>query len=426
VAVEELRKNLKGIDREIEELSAAALRGKMDARADAARYKGGWQTLLNGLNALVKSFASQAIWYESLLDGVPSPIFSTDKDMNWTFINKACEEVLKLNRHKDIGRPCCNAGTVICNSNNCAINNFKKGITPTKFEQDGKHYQVNVAELLDNSGNRAGFVEVIQDTTQLDLTIYSLNGLVSHVKKVCEQVTDGSRQIADSSQHLAEGAYGQSSAVEELNSRLFTVNEKTQANAAHSSEANELSTNAKQHALTFNDQMRKMLLAIDGIKLASDNISKIIKTIDDIAFQTNLLALNASVEASRAGEHGKGFAVVAAEVRSLAGRAQTAAKETDGLITESVGKVQNGTKIAVDMAKSLSEILTDFDKVSEKIQEIAEASVEQADTIAQISREIAQISDITLQNSASSQETAATAEKLANQADLLKRIVSDF
>jgi methyl-accepting chemotaxis protein len=172
--------------------------------------------------------------------------------------------------------------------------------------------------------------------------------------------------------------------------------------------------------------MQEMGASMDEINQAGQNISKIIKVIDEIAFQTNLLALNAAVEAARAGKHGKGFAVVAEEVRNLAARSAKAAKETSELIEGSVQKTIKGNEMAQQTTSALAEIVKGVVQFADLVEDIANKSNEQAQGINQINDGLGQISEVTQQNSANAEESAAASEELFAQAEQLRSMLSTF
>lgn len=253
-----------------------------------------------------------------------------------------------------------------------------------------------------------------------------LSNLMEEVKEISENISHQSGQLFNNNQTLVDGVSTQVNAVEELNILIEKINKQMTTVSQNAERASELSENARQDALLGNEEMQTMVLAIDGIRNASKDIAKIIKTIEDIAFQTNLLALNAAVEAARAGEHGRGFAVVAEEVRSLAVRSQVAAKETAGLITETISRVEKGTNAAEKTAKSFDSIVSDFGQVSKIVQEVALASAEESESVDQILQNITQISNIAHANESVGHETAKTSRELAEQSDTLINLFKDF
>ena len=225
------------------------------------------------------------------------------------------------------------------------------------------------------------------------------------------------------SQSLASASTEQASAIVQITSSIEGITKHVEENTADVEKTNKLAQQTKSEAGSGNAQMQLMIKAMNDINDSSQNIAKIMKVIDDIAFQTNILALNASVEAARAGVHGKGFAVVAEEVRNLAGKSADAAEEIAEMIDDSIKKIQNGTDIASDTAEKLSKIVSDVDEIAVVMDGVAVKSREQAESIVQINTGIEQISSAVQNNSATSEECAAASVELSGQAEgLMKQI----
>ncbi len=255
---------------------------------------------------------------------------------------------------------------------------------------------------------------------------YKLNDLLLQIDEAAGQVDSGADQVSSGAQALSQGATEQASSVEELAATINDISGNVSSNAQNATHVQELANKVGAEITESNQQMDHMTAAMGQIENESNEIGKIIKTIEDIAFQTNILALNAAVEAARAGSAGKGFAVVADEVRNLAAKSQDAAKDTTALIENAIAAVKNGTQIASDTAQSMANVVTNAKEVTERIDAISQASQDQAESVAQVTQGVDQISSVVQTNSATAQQSAAASEELSGQAHLLKSLISGF
>ncbi len=286
-----------------------------------------------------------------------------------------------------------------------------------------------IAELI-SEGDLTCDVKLASDKdclgNSLDRMVNSLRRVLNQTQVAAEQISAGASQVAATSEELSDGATQSASSFEEVTASMNVMSSQVTTNAQNASTANRLSNESKISAEKGDKQMSEMVSAMNEITQASQDISKIIKVIDEIAFQTNLLALNAAVEAARAGQHGKGFAVVAEEVRNLAARSSKAAEETASLIEGSVVLTQRGAVIAEQTAVALKEIMTSTNKVNDLLEEIAAASNEQSQGISQMTEGLNQIDIVTQRNSASAVESATAAEELSEQAEELHQLLQGF
>ena len=253
-----------------------------------------------------------------------------------------------------------------------------------------------------------------------------LNKTMAEIKTSAREVNAGAEQVSSGAQGLSQGATEQASSIEELSATVNDISEHIKKTAENTRLANTEAQNAGKEVSHSDKQMQQMKAAMENINQKSGEISKIIKTIDDIAFQTNILALNAAIEAARAGVAGKGFAVVADEVGNLAQKSANAAKDTTMLIEETLQAVEQGTVLADSTAESLQRVVTGASKVTELVNQIAEASVEQSRAVEQVSTGIDQISSVVQSNTATAEESAAASEELSGQANILNELVGRF
>jgi len=382
-------------------LTDAVVEGKLDVRADASKHhskhQGDFQKIVQGLN--------------NTLDTVINPLNVVAEYVDRISKGEIPEKI--TDKYKG------DFNEIINNLNKC-IDGFGGLVEANQVLQ--KMAKKDLSCKVE--GNYLGIFNDVK--IALNEFLESVNEILHQVTIASEQVSTGSKQVSDSSQSLSQGASEQASSIEEISSTMTEMTSQTKDNAENAAQANKLAEEAKANADRGNGEMKKMLEAMNEINSSSEQISKIIKVIDEIAFQTNLLALNAAVEAARAGKHGKGFAVVADEVRNLAQRSAEAAKETTELIENSVNKVQNGTEIAESTAKALEEIVTRITKVTDLVGEIASASDEQSKGIAQVNEGLGQIDQVTQSNTSVAEESASASEELSSQAEQLKAMIAEF
>ena len=253
-----------------------------------------------------------------------------------------------------------------------------------------------------------------------------LNDTMRQISQSSSQVAGGAEQVSSGAQALAQGTSEQASAVQELVATINEISSKVNQNAENAQLAEATSGSVSTKMNVSNEKMQQMIQAMEDISNSSNEIGKIIKTIEDIALQTNILALNAAVEAARAGEAGKGFAVVADEVRSLANKSAEASKNISDLIENSLKVVENGKQITDDTAKSLLDAVKDVNEMTGIIGQISQASSDQAYSISQITIGMNQISDVVQTNSATAEESAAASEEMSSQSQLMKALVGRF
>jgi methyl-accepting chemotaxis protein len=379
-------------------LTEAAREGRLSARADVSRHGGDFAKIVQGVNMT--------------LDAVIAPINEA---------SDVLQEMARGNLQVMMEGDYRGDHALIKTAMNETISNIRS------YVNEISEVLVEVSEgnlYLAITADYKGDFVAIKDS--LNNIIVSLNQVIGHIADAAEQVASGSEQVSDGSQALSQGTTEQACAIEELTSTVSEVAAKTKENAVSAGEANSLTLIVKDSADLGSNHMKQMLLAMDEINESSNNISRIIKVIDDIAFQTNILALNAAVEAARAGQHGKGFAVVAEEVRNLAARSAAAAKETTDMIQGSIQKATDGAEIANNTASALEKIVEGVAKTTIIISEIARSSNEQAMGIAQINTGLNQVSQVVQTNAATSEESAAASEELTGQAVLLKEMVGKF
>lgn len=257
-------------------------------------------------------------------------------------------------------------------------------------------------------------------------TLTNLDDIIARMREAADVISMASNEISAGNNNLSARTEQQAASLQETASSMEQLTSTVKNNADNAQQANQVAANARQMAERGGEVVSKAVTAMAAIHDASNKIAEIIGVIDEIAFQTNLLALNASVEAARAGEQGRGFAVVATEVRNLAGRSATAAKEIKELIKDSVAKVEAGSRLVNESGGTLNEIVTAVKKVGDIIAEIAAASSEQSSGIEQVNRAVTSMDEVTQQNAALAEETSAASASMSEKAGEMGQLMNFF
>lgn len=268
--------------------------------------------------------------------------------------------------------------------------------------------------------------EFIKIYDSLEKIIRSMNYTLAKIDDAAGQVALGSEQMSNISQQLAQSTVQQAGSIQDVSKHMGDISGHAERNSQNAGHVKDFVISAGENIKTGVEMMGKLSLSIREISEASDNISKIIKNIDDIASQTNIISLNASVEASRAGEAGKGFSVVANEVRNLAQKSSSSANTTHELIENCIKAVSKGEQIAADTEKVLLDIVEENRQIHKLVLEIAADSAEQAADSSYIDQQISNISAAVQSNSATVQQSAASSEELSQQAAIMKELVGKF
>lgn len=396
--LDRLQGKLKGILESVKWVTEEHTKGNIDMSLHAHMFKGGFSEIAAAVNTIVggqmdmteKALTCVKQFGEGNFDA-PLEQFPGKK----SYVNEAIEQV--------------------------RVNLKALNADAQMLADAAKEGRISVrADVTRHQGDFRKIVEGVNETLEM------IVGPIITVKSAADAINTAAKEIAQGNSDLSRRTEDQASSLEKTASSMDQLAGTVKLNAENAKQANQLALASSSVAVKGGEAVGQVVNTMSAINESARKIEDIISVIDGIAFQTNILALNAAVEAARAGEQGRGFAVVAAEVRNLAQRSSTAAKEIKELITDSVNKTTEGTKQVEMAGETMQEIVASVRRVSDIIAEIAAASGEQSVGIAQVNDAIMKMDDVTQQNTALVEEAAAAAESLMEQADELTQTVSVF
>ena len=443
-AINTIRTNLNRLVEESVRLTREAKVGNLSYRGDTSRFQGGYQAILSGFNeamdAIIRPLNESARAMALIARGEIPELISNEYPGDFNKLKESINQCITAINNLIVDSNALIEGALqgkldLRVDDSKHQGDFRKIVSGFNETLDALTFPMNeILAALERISEGDLTVEITGEhqgdlgrmKNALNKTLKALNKIMANIAESVDQIRNGAHQVADSSQAVSQGATEQAGSLEETTVSIEEIASQAKQNAEHAQTANQISKEASQAAEAGNQQMERMLDAMQEINNSSNQIAKIIKVIDEIAFQTNLLSLNAAVEAARAGVHGKGFAVVAEEVRNLAQRSAKAAKETEKLIEGSVEKIRVGADIADQTAHALESIISNITKVNDLMDEIASASAEQVEGIEQISQALKQVDDVTQANAASAEQSASAAEELSGQALNLQKLVGRF
>ncbi len=397
-AIEQVRSNLKNFIADMEHMSDEHDKGDIDVVIDSKKYRGEFGVMADGVNQMINGHIEMSHKVMDVMVAFGKGHFDEPLEQfpgKKAFVNEAVEQV---------------------RGNLVALNTDAQMLASAAREG----YISTRADASRHDGDFRKIIEGVNET--LDLIVSP----IATVKVAIETIDTAAKEIAQGNADLSRRTEDQAASLEKTAATMEELSATVKQNADNAKQANQLAISTSDIAVKGGEMVANVVSTMASINESAHKIENIISVIDGIAFQTNILALNAAVEAARAGEQGRGFAVVAGEVRNLAQRSASAAKEIKELIANSVDRTSEGTKLVEETGKTMSELVVSVKHVTDIIAEISAASSEQSAGIAQVNETIIQMDDVTQQNTALVEEAAAAAESMMEQADELLKAVEVF